>query len=454
MCWPQSSRRCRCRQAGANGSLSAPPSPGRSGHGVACRLALWRVLTRRGWAVACVSVVFALCGRLFDIPELFALAAAAATLVVVAAAFVRLNRFHLEATRELHPERVHAGSDSRVELSVRNASPRTRRARRSPVLAARDPFDGGRRSARFLLAPLVPGEVAHAAYRLPTDRRGVFDLGPLEIEITDPFGLAAARFDAAARTRLTVYPRIDVIEALPQSRGNDPYAGADHPTALGQAGEDFYALREYEEGDDLRRVHWAATAKLDELMIRQDEMPWQGRATVVVDLRRGVHTPVSLEIALSAAASIITSSWKRRSLVRLVTTDGLDSGFGAGAAHVEAVLERLAEAKLDRGAELTPVLGRLQRGGNGGAFAVVTTAAASSGDLESIARLRTRFPVVALVLIERSAFDPSSEAARVPPRAVPTIKTVVRVTSDLPFAAAWHDAIVPAVTGVRWGVRR
>ncbi len=70
--------------------------------------------------------------------------------------------------------------------------------------------------------------------------------------------------------------------------GNDPLAGAEHPNALGRGGEDFYALRHYVVGDDLRRVHWPSTARHDELMVRQDELPWQGRATVLVDVR-AVH---------------------------------------------------------------------------------------------------------------------------------------------------------------------
>ena len=48
-------------------------------------------------------------------------------------------------------------------------------------------------------------------------------------------------------------------------------------------GEDFFTLREYQQGDDLRRVHWPSSAKRDELMIRQLEMPWQSRALVVLD---------------------------------------------------------------------------------------------------------------------------------------------------------------------------
>ena len=391
------------------------------------------------------AVLLALGGRLLGIVELYMLAGAALALVAGAVAFVRITRFELEATRELRPARVHAGGASRVELTVRNTG-----GRRTPVLAARDPFDDGRRWARFLVAPLAPGESARAAYRLPTERRGIFDLGPLHVHVEDPFGLASMSQEGAPPTRLTVYPRVDAIPPLPMTRGNDPHAGADHPTALASSGEDFYALREYEVGDDLRRVHWKATARLGELMIRQEEMPWQGRVTVLVDLRRGVHTPATLELALSAAASVVSACWRHRSLVRLVATDGGDSGFAAGHAHVEAVLEHLAGAVAGREDSFGAIVSSLRREGNGGALTVVTTAAAPDADLDRVARLGSRFGAVTVVLLERSLLDPSRRGAQ-PPRPVPGIRTLVRVGADRPFAAAWSQAMAggprPAVAG-------
>ncbi|MDP9404175.1 MAG: DUF58 domain-containing protein, partial [Actinomycetota bacterium] len=385
------------------------------------------VLTRRGRLLLLGAALLAVVGRLLGLVELFMLAAAAAAMVAGAAAYVHLTSFSLDATRQLRPPRVPAGTDSRVELAVRN-----RASRRSPVLAASDPFDRGRRLAHFLLAPLAPGETAKAAYRLPTDTRGVYDLGPLELELADPFGLARRSVTAAPPTTLTVFPRVDPIEAPALTRGDDAFASADHPTALAASGEDFYALREYEVGDDLRRVHWKSSAKLDELMIRQDEVPWQGRATVVLDLGAAAHSPESLEVAVSAAASIVTSCWGRRSMVRLVTTDGVDSGMGSGHAHLDAMLEHLAGVGAEGNVPLSAVLASLRREGNGGALAVITTAAAPQGDLEAAAGLNNRFGSVTLVLI-----DLITEA---PPAPVPAMSSTVRVTPSVPFAAAWAQA--------------
>lgn len=415
MCWVRCSTAYPCPPVGR--VESTPFSDGTVGD----------VLTRRGGLLLLGAALMAVVGRLLGLVELFMLAVAAAAMVAGAALYVRFTSFSVEATRRLRPPRVPAGTDSRVELTVRN-----RAGRRSPVLAANDPFDSGRRQAHFLLAPLQPDETARAAYRLPTEARGVYDLGPLTLELSDPFGLARRSAVAAPLTSLTVFPRVDPIDAPALTRGDDAFATADHPTALASSGDDFYALREYEVGDDLRRVHWKTSAKLDQLMIRQDEVPWQGRATVVLDLDPVGHTPESLEVAVSAAASIVTACWRRRSMVRLVSTDGVDSGTGSGGPHLDAILEHLAGAGPAGDVPLNGLLASLRREGNGAALAVITTAGSPQSHLDALGRVRSRFGSTTLVMIETGSAPV--------PRVLPPLSSVVRVTRSVPFAAAWAEA--------------
>jgi uncharacterized protein (DUF58 family) len=400
------------------------------------------VLTSRGWAVAGGAGAFLAAGRALGLVDLFVAGTGLLVALVVATVYVRTVHTSVVATRRVQPPRVHAGGSSRVELTLVNRS-----GRRSAVLGVRDPFDRGARWARFLVAPLGPGEVARAAYRLPTEHRGVFDLGPLRVRLADPFGFAVTSTTAAPVTRLTVYPRIDIIAPLPTGNGQDPLAGADHPHALAGSGEDFYALRPYVRGDDLRRVHWPSTARTDELMIRQDEMPWQGRATVVVDSRSATTTTDALELVLSAAASIVTACWRRQSLLRLVTTGGFDSGFAAGHAHVDAILEHLAGAGRDSG-DLLRVLATVRREGSGG-LSVVTTAGAPATDLSAVSSLRSRYGTAALVLFERSAWAP--DVAPVTGRPVPPGSHLVRVTTDRGFPGAWGAVFGPPPVTVTAG---
>lgn len=389
------------------------------------------MLTRQGRSLAAVSVVLIALGRVFGTIEFFIVGVSLLALLVLTVASVALTRLRIAVDRELHPPRVHAGSPSRVDLRVENQG-----GRRTPVLGLRDAVSGTR-GAHLHVGPLEPGGVVRAAYRLPTEKRGVLEIGPLQVVLGDPFGMTRVSMDASGVSELTVYPKIDEIVPVPQTTGNDPMAGAEHPNALGRSGEDFYALRKYVVGDDLRRVHWPSTARYDDLMVRQDELPWQGRASVLVDIRRATNTDESLELVISAAASIVNASQRRQDLVRLITTDGSDSGFAAGHAHVEAIMEHLAAIEASHDAAFRRVVDRVARSATGGAL-IAVVANMPQEEIDNLVRLRKRFGSVTIV-----QFDPSSWAAGavVPPSTVRD--GVLRVTGDRPFAAAWNQTMRP-----------
>jgi len=310
---------------------------------------------------------------------------------------------------------------------------------RTAVLAACDPFDGGRRWARFQLAPLAPGEGRTAAYRVPTDRRGLFDLGPLQLVRTDPLGLVTRTIDLAGRDILTVYPRIDRIAALPHTRGADPRGGMVSQASFGPGGDEFHALRPYVVGDDLRRVHWKSSARTEELLIRQDELPWQGRATVVVDLRAAVHTDASFEAAMSAAASITSACLGRGLELRLMGTDEVDTGHGSGRGHFDAVLERLAAWEPDPAPahSLAATLAGVALARDS-SLAIVTTGRAGTAAFDLAGRARhARWGTVVVV------FDDAAGTTS----PAPSGTTVVRCSSQADFAAAWTASVGPI--GVR-----
>jgi uncharacterized protein (DUF58 family) len=386
------------------------------------------VLTRQGWLVAVGVVVLITAGRVFGLPELFALGIIAAALLVGAVLLVGAARLDLEVGRAVHPTQVRVGTPTRVEVAVRN-----RRGGRTPVLRLRDPVSGTR-GADLLVSPLGAGERAVAAYRLPTDRRGLVQIGPLDVLVGDPFGLTNVATIAAPKLDVTVYPRIDVLEPLPYTTGHDPLSGARQPNSLGRSGEDFYALRPYVVGDDLRRVHWPSSARHDELLVRQNELPWQGRTTVLLDVRKAAHSADSLELAVSAAASIVAATTRRNDLIRLVTTAGTDSEFGAGSDHIDAIMEHLAVVPASATGSLRRAVDMLGRGSNGGAIAVIL-AEVPDEDLRAAAMLRTRYGSLTIVHFDRSAWDPSARVGAPPP--VP----VLRATRDAAFAAAWNDHV-------------
>lgn len=394
------------------------------------------MLTRTGWLAAAGAAGLVLTGRLVAIDEAFLAGATIAVLVVLAALGVALVRLRLDVARELHPARVHAGTSSTVVLEVRN-----RGRRRTPVLTLVDRVSGTS-GAHLGVAPLEREAATGASYDLPTERRGLLRVGPLEVHVTDPFGLAQARVQVTGVSELTVYPAIDDVAPVPMSSGTDPHAGRDLRSNLSPAGEEFFALREYVVGDDLRRVHWASTARRDHLLVRQDELPWQGRATCFLDTRAGYRPADALEPAVRAAASLVHAGRRRNQQLRLVTADGTDSGFAASNAQVEAIMERLAVVEATTHRDLGPALDRLGRNA-GGTLVLLVPADIAPDDLVRLRRLTARYGRVIPVLFEASSWDSSAGAA--PARSGGGI----RVRADQPFPVAWDDHVTrgPVVAG-------
>jgi uncharacterized protein (DUF58 family) len=392
------------------------------------------MLTRQGWLCLWGGTALVVTARLLGIAELYVFGGVTLALVVVAIGYVRLIRLDLQVDRSVHPSHVHAGQLSRVEVRIRNV-----RGVPTPVLRLRDPVSGTA-GADLLVPPLDQGAVSTASYRLPTDRRGIIKVGPLRVVVGDPFGLAQANTTAAPQVEVTVYPVVEDIRPVPYTSGTDPLAGTLHPHALGRVGDDFYALRPYVVGDDLRRIHWPSTARHDELLVRQQEQPWQGRTTVLLDVRRASQDLAAFEAAVSAAASIVSANGARHDLVRMLTTDGADSGFGAGTGHTQALLEHLAVVQPSGAASLRAMLDLIQRDGQG---ALVVVVSQTTGDeLKATARLRQRFGLITIVQIDRSRNGgPATPAAAANGDPATAGASLVRVVPGTTFAKAWDRAL-------------
>jgi uncharacterized protein (DUF58 family) len=313
-------------------------------------------LTRRGWSLTGAALGLVVGSFLLGALEMLVLGIAALTLVVATALWLRLQEPpDLAVSRRVHPDRLHVGSEGRIDLLVENLG-----GRPTPLLAATDWFDEGRRAARFLVPPLAVGATARAAYRIPTRRRGRYRVGPLSVAVTDPFGVARRSAPSAGEAELVVRPRVHEILA-PVAVGS--HISAEHEATSARAvvsdlGDEFVNLRDYEVGDDLRRVHWRSTARTGELMIRQNETRWRSRAAVVLDVLPGAHDAASFEVAVEAAASVTARLVRLRRRVEVVTSAGQLLGTGGDARH--DVIDALATVGPDDDDKLPTVFENLR----------------------------------------------------------------------------------------------
>lgn len=308
--------------------------------------------TRAGALLVGASIAVALAARLLGLVELDVLAAAGVLAVALALGRVAILRPRISVHRSVRPAQVHVGSRARVEVEVRASG---RRA--TPVLTLRDPV-GDRTGARLVVAPLLPGRTVRATYRLPTHMRGEVAVGPLVAEVTDPLGLARRGRVTEGRVRLLVLPHVDRVAPLGRSPGSEPLSGQDGRPSAGGTGEEFHALRPYVVGDDLRRVHWPMSARTDDLVVRHDEEPRQGRLTLVLDVERHRSRPEGFERMVSAAASIAAAHWRRGDILRLIATDGSDTGWITGQVAFDQLLETLALVDRSDDSDLSRTLAR------------------------------------------------------------------------------------------------
>jgi uncharacterized protein (DUF58 family) len=269
-----------------------------------------------GALVACVI------GRAFGIVELFVIGVACGAAAVLAVLVVQLRRPRLSIERWIHPSVLTVGDDGRVDVVARG----TGRVGSPPVRLT--DTDGVSGVARIAVGSLHPGEQVAAGYRIPAHRRGVLTLGPLEVERRDLLGLARTVSIGAGPTEVMVAPRA-VELSMPQlgqgTLGRHLLAQA---RRLGPG--DFHSLRDYVAGDELRSIHWRASARSDGLKVRQHSTEGVRRCLVVLDRDRHVYDTSmpdlddAFERAIVVAASLVEASDRSGLTTRFVTSGGID----------------------------------------------------------------------------------------------------------------------------------
>ncbi|MFJ9738122.1 DUF58 domain-containing protein [Streptomyces sp. NPDC101166] len=331
-------------------------------------------LTTRGRSFLAAGVAAAICAYVLGQPDLLRVGLLLAALPLVCAAVVYRTRYRVAGSRRLSPGRVPAGSEARVHLRMDNVS-------RLPtgllMLQDRVPYVLGPRP-RFVLDRVEPGGRREVSYRVRSDLRGRYPLGPLQLRLNDPFGMCELTRSFSTFDTLTVVPRVEALPAVRLSGEAKGY-GDGRQRSLALAGEDDVIPREYRYGDDLRRVHWRSTARYGELMVRREEQPQRSRCTVLLDTRgaafRGAGPDSSFEWAVSGCASVLVHMLERGFSVRLLTDtgasvpgEGADGFAGASQESADAaglMMDTLAVVDHSDGTGLSRAYDVL-RGGNEG----------------------------------------------------------------------------------------
>lgn len=355
-------------------------------------------LTRAGIGIAIAGLICFVIGRLFGTVEMHILAGMCVVALVAAALYTALSSLDLAVGRVATPTRLRAGTPARIDLSLRNKG-----RRRTPVLRVDDQLSG-ERGASLLLASISRRATAQIAYRLPTNRRGELSVGPLDLTLGDPLGLTSSTVRASGQVRLVVHAELMDLGVLHATAGHDPTADLQPIRALATGGDEFFALRPYIVGDELKRVHWKSSARTGELVVRQDERPRTGRVTVVLDRRTESFDEHGFDRACSATISCLYAAWRGDDALRFVTTSPGSVSDIRSRQELDAVDEQLALLDTTGTASLVRAVDEISRVGRGGTLVIVT--GFPNADLVSaLERARRTFGVVIPVACHRNEFD-------------------------------------------------
>ncbi|HUE82102.1 MAG TPA: DUF58 domain-containing protein [Pyrinomonadaceae bacterium] len=177
--------------------------------------------------------------------------------------------------------------------------------------------------------------------------RGHVLINGFELSTRFPFGFVRRRRRLRARNvDIVVYPKPEAIgdklHLLPTYSGRIP-------SIRRGAGQDLFSLRDYQPKDDLRHIHWKATARTRRLTVREFTSEDERRITIVLDTRRWPNSDEQdfgerFERGVSQAASLLKHFVDERAEVRLILGKEI-GGHGSGLEHLYSCLRRLALVK-------------------------------------------------------------------------------------------------------------
>jgi len=260
-------------------------------------------ITRAGEVAAVGAVGLWLAGYIIA-GKAMLLVAYGAVLLLVLAYFLAPRRLRLTGERAgLFPR---ATEGDRLDVEVRL---RARRRVSTFLLEERVPERLGD-PVRVPITRISGGtEVSHF-YSLRAARRGVYKVGPLVAVASDPLGLAQRQTLLCKPFELLVHPRIEFVNDRPLTRQFEDPPIRPPVSKPFPSGVEFYGMREYKPGDDLRRIVWRASARTGKVMVREAEQGITDRITIILDTNRVVHShdaehlSESFEAGVRAAASL------------------------------------------------------------------------------------------------------------------------------------------------------
>jgi uncharacterized protein (DUF58 family) len=280
------------------------------------------------------------------------------------------RRLSIDAQRSELPSRVRPGQVVEAQLSF------TARQRLSTIVIEETLDEHLGASVRFPVPLLPAGRTVEHSYSFAPKVRGVYEVGPMIAEWSDPSGLTRRRQQIAPAQSVIVHPRVEpVLDRVLSRAWEDPPI---RPPQLKPwpTGFEFYGLRDYVEGDDPRRIVWRAVAQYDRYLVRESEQGITDRVNLIMEADRELHSPgevsETFETAVSSVASLARMHLRNGFGITIESNDGTIARDLRGGGKVIPLLDQLAQVRRST-QSLIETLDRMLASGARGVHNVVVT---------------------------------------------------------------------------------
>jgi uncharacterized protein (DUF58 family) len=392
-------------------------------------------MTARGRAVLVLGVLCWIVAVVFGSPAIYPIAAGLVLVVPLALAWVRITLRQPRVSRRWS----HGSLLERDDVSIKVVLEREPGVPLPSVVAHERVGSLGEQEVELR----HHGRSRHVgSYRLRGVPRGRHRFSAVRLSIGDPFGLAESELALEEQQALVVYPRLTELERVFFDGG----AGPEHGRRLllrRPVGFDLHSVRDYQQGESLRRVHWPSTARRGALMVKELEDAPRDEVAVLLDgdpaAVVGSPPDSSFDAAVRAAGSILLAQVRRgrRCLLALNTAGRESQTVSSDGPEWQSALELLAAAQPDaRG----PAAALLQSGSSAAARSLELVVVTSRVEPALVSRLLERAltrRTVALVHVDAASYAgrasrPDPELLRLQAAGVPV--AVVRHGEDLSVA--------------------
>jgi uncharacterized protein (DUF58 family) len=192
------------------------------------------------------------------------------------------------------------GRPNAVTIVLHNRSGRVLRG-----TVADDPFEDARIDGLPGVFEIPPRQTVQLRYEITPTRRGKRKLGAITVRYALPMGLLSRQERIELPQDVDVYPDVHAARALEMLRRQGREDARLGSLRVRGGDTDFERLRPYQRGDEIRHIDWRASARRDDLVVRQFQAESNQNVVFAIDTGRGMRGEsngiTSIDHALGAA---------------------------------------------------------------------------------------------------------------------------------------------------------